>query len=678
MAKNGCVCYSTACVVILALILPSSDSTNSRDVGVEYSVAGINRDYRTEVKSLSDAHLWRVRRQAPGEANGTSSENGSAPTPAGVTMPPVDPTTTARPPATTRAPATTQRPPATTTPTPTTIRPPQTPAPQTPAPTPTTMRPPQTPAPQTPAPQTPEPQTQRPGGTTESPIIVKDNHNYYTSAIFPGYADQYFIELDNPSSQGTLNSGHRLAVTIALPFKFRFYGHNITNITVATGGFIYMSPFLHQWLTATQYIAPLMANFETSASTDSNIFYKQVGEEFIIEWHNVFLKDQTTGVFVFQTKLKSDGTITFVYKSLPIPVSNISSSNHPVKIGLSDAFYNDTFLPEYGIKRRTIIEYHRVPILKEQVEEGTVIVLSPLPTCNVITDCGTCAQHSNVKFDCKWCNRVSRCSDGLDWYRQDWEKKGCKSSEIADVSQCYLSTTLPMQQSTNTPSQIPQTTPNGKSANASASKDNCVGVADISQCNATTTANTSTNTPTQSPQNPTTTVNTSTNPPTPATQNPTTTKPKTTQPPRPALTSSQAHTPTTTSVPKQVPTTHSTHPHPPKPTTEPTESSQTTPNAKSVNASASKDACRNSNDGSCDSGSKNGSVAAIIAVVLILVVLFGSAAIWVFYAYTHPTSPSGMWLMEHRPSQMKAKLASMKFWKKSTPAGTKYACETEA
>ncbi|KAK7110815.1 plexin domain-containing protein 2-like isoform X5 [Littorina saxatilis] len=515
MAKNGCVCYSTACVVILALILPSSDSTNSRDVGVEYSVAGINRDYRTEVKSLSDAHLWRVRRQAPGEANGTSSENGSAPTPAGVTMPPVDPTTTARPPATTRAPATTQRPPATTTPTPTTIRPPQTPAPQTPAPTPTTMRPPQTPAPQTPAPQTPEPQTQRPGGTTESPIIVKDNHNYYTSAIFPGYADQYFIELDNPSSQGTLNSGHRLAVTIALPFKFRFYGHNITNITVATGGFIYMSPFLHQWLTATQYIAPLMANFETSASTDSNIFYKQVGEEFIIEWHNVFLKDQTTaGVFVFQTKLKSDGTITFVYKSLPIPVSNISSSNHPVKIGLSDAFYNDTFLPEYGIKRRTIIEYHRVPILKEQVEEGTVIVLSPLPTCNVITDCGTCAQHSNVKFDCKWCNRVSRCSDGLDWYRQDWEKKGCKSS--------------------------------------------------------------------------------------------------------------------------------------------------------------------NSNDGSCDSGSKNGSVAAIIAVVLILVVLFGSAAIWVFYAYTHPTSPSGMWLMEHRPSQMKAKLASMKFWKKSTPAGTKYACETEA
>ena len=39
-------------------------------------------------------------------------------------------------------------------------------------------------------------------------------------------------------------------------------------------------------------------------------------------------------------------------------------------------------------------------------------------------------------------------------------------------------------------------------------------------------------------------------------------------------------------------------------------------------------------------------MAAILAVVLVLVVLFGSAAVWVFYAYTHPTSPSGMWLME--------------------------------
>lgn len=40
-----------------------------------------------------------------------------------------------------------------------------------------------------------------------------------------------------------------------------------------------MSPFLHQWLTATQYIAPLMANFDTSLGNKSDIYYKDYGEK---------------------------------------------------------------------------------------------------------------------------------------------------------------------------------------------------------------------------------------------------------------------------------------------------------------------------------------------------------------------------------------------------------------
>jgi len=46
-------------------------------------------------------------------------------------------------------------------------------------------------------------------------------------------------------------------------------------------GFLYMSPFLHQWLTATQYIAPLMANFDTSIGNSSHILYRPFGE---LEW----------------------------------------------------------------------------------------------------------------------------------------------------------------------------------------------------------------------------------------------------------------------------------------------------------------------------------------------------------------------------------------------------------
>ena len=50
-------------------------------------------------------------------------------------------------------------------------------------------------------------------------------------------------------------------------------------VTIATGGFLYMSDFLHQWLTATQYIAPLMANFDTRIGNHSSkIIYADTGQ----------------------------------------------------------------------------------------------------------------------------------------------------------------------------------------------------------------------------------------------------------------------------------------------------------------------------------------------------------------------------------------------------------------
>ena len=40
-----------------------------------------------------------------------------------------------------------------------------------------------------------------------------------------------------------------------------------------------MSPFIHKFLTATQYIAPLMANFDTkSGGEQSTILYKKFGK----------------------------------------------------------------------------------------------------------------------------------------------------------------------------------------------------------------------------------------------------------------------------------------------------------------------------------------------------------------------------------------------------------------
>lgn len=52
----------------------------------------------------------------------------------------------------------------------------------------------------------------------------------------------------------------------------------------------------HSWLAATQYIAPLMANFDTT-SGNATIMYGDDGERMIVEWSNVSLRDNRNGGF---------------------------------------------------------------------------------------------------------------------------------------------------------------------------------------------------------------------------------------------------------------------------------------------------------------------------------------------------------------------------------------------
>lgn len=63
-----------------------------------------------------------------------------------------------------------------------------------------------------------------------------------------------------------------------MSFDFPFYGHPVRNVTIATGGFLYTGEYIHSWLAATQYIAPLMANFDTSQSNSSRVKYADNGK----------------------------------------------------------------------------------------------------------------------------------------------------------------------------------------------------------------------------------------------------------------------------------------------------------------------------------------------------------------------------------------------------------------
>ena len=158
-------------------------------------------------------------------------------------------------------------------------------------------------------------------------------------------AMKFWVDLDsklnNTVTHSMLSNSYRRVTTVSLTFGFPFYGHIINNVTIATGGFLYLGETVHNWLAATQYIAPLMANFDTSLSNTSNIRYFGNATVFVVEWKDVQLKEKLNGTFSFQAILKKNGDIIFVYKNIPTAIPNIPDEHHPVKVGISDAYVID-------------------------------------------------------------------------------------------------------------------------------------------------------------------------------------------------------------------------------------------------------------------------------------------------------------------------------------------------
>ncbi|XP_012986631.2 plexin domain-containing protein 2 isoform X2 [Esox lucius] len=293
--------------------------------------------------------------------------------------------------------------------------------------------------------------------TDNSSQIEEDtDHNYYTSKTY-GPTDpmskDLWVNVDQMDKEkvkihGILSNTHRQAARVNLSFDFPFYGHFLRDLTVATGGFIYTGDVVHRMLTATQYIAPLMANFDPSVSRNSTVIYFDNGTALVVQWDHVHLQDSyNLGSFTFQATLHSDGRIVFAYKEIPVEVSQISSVNHPVKVGLSDAFVVVHRIQQIpNVRRRTIYEYHRVELMRTRITNSTAVEMMPLPTCLRFTSCSTCIT-SQINFNCSWCHRLNRCSSGFDRHRQDWVDNSCpdetkdKSCDIINTTQLYPFTT---------------------------------------------------------------------------------------------------------------------------------------------------------------------------------------------------------------------------------------------
>ena len=110
-------------------------------------------------------------------------------------------------------------------------------------------------------------------------FLQDENSEKYYKNVQKTFSET-FVDLDQLNKttgkvvkHSMLSTSYRRAATIPLKFSFPFYGHEVKNITIATGGFLYTGTYVHSWLAATQYIAPLMANFDTSQDENAMIRY---------------------------------------------------------------------------------------------------------------------------------------------------------------------------------------------------------------------------------------------------------------------------------------------------------------------------------------------------------------------------------------------------------------------
>lgn len=63
----------------------------------------------------------------------------------------------------------------------------------------------------------------------------------------------------------------------------------INSTCFPVSGFIYTGDIIHRMLTATQYVAPLMANFDPSLSKNSTVFYFDNGKRHTVCYDHFFL-----------------------------------------------------------------------------------------------------------------------------------------------------------------------------------------------------------------------------------------------------------------------------------------------------------------------------------------------------------------------------------------------------
>lgn len=130
----------------------------------------------------------------------------------------------------------------------------------------------------------------------------------------------------------------------------------------------------------------------------------------------------------FQSTIFSNGTIVFVYISIPEMLTSEALYDHEPAAGLSDAFL---------VGDSELHVYHTVNVAPPDIIDKTVAVFHPKPTCIAQRSCEACAKlRDESEFACSWCPSAHRCSDGADRLREKWDQMQCGAENVTQADLC--------------------------------------------------------------------------------------------------------------------------------------------------------------------------------------------------------------------------------------------------
>ncbi|XP_040563812.1 plexin domain-containing protein 1 [Lepeophtheirus salmonis] len=267
---------------------------------------------------------------------------------------------------------------------------------------------------------------------------IYEDHLFYDMNIFQdnteGMYDHYKVDMENAYVHEFLSSHSQAAEAVMPDFEFPFYGHLMKTFYITTHGFLSFAPRLHNLMYKTQYVAPLRVKLDPSESDNATVNYFSTGRSLTIEWRDVTVaepyKHPLGGKFTFQVTLFDNGDIVFVYSKIPdLLTADALYDDEPVA-GISDAFL---------VGNNELHVYHTVNVDNTDIHSKTVVVFTAKPTCIQQKSCEECSKFKeNSPFNCVWCDKVSRCSDGADRLREHWDLNECAANNISSVDKCII------------------------------------------------------------------------------------------------------------------------------------------------------------------------------------------------------------------------------------------------